>query len=274
VVMQILVNGRSSGSVSIEDRGLQYGDGCFETIAIRQGAPLLWERHMARLFDSCKLLGIETGFDAGTLREEVGQLAKDRNRAVAKIIVTRGSGGRGYRSDPDQQATRIVSLHRWPQRDPAFYEHGIKLHVCRTRLSCNAALAGCKHLNRLEQIMARAEWADEYREGLMLDSAGEVIEGTMSNVFLQVGDEIVTPRLDHCGVRGVMRAEILDRLTDLGAAYRETTVDLDMIYKADAIFVSNSLIGLWPVKEIGRHQYPVTDLERRIQDTIHDVTVQ
>lgn len=122
--------------------------------------------------------------------------------------------------------------------------------------------------------MARAERTDEYQEGLMLDSTGEVVEGTMTNVFLQVGDEIVTPRLDHCGVKGVMRAEILDRLTDLGTMYRETTVDLDMVYKADAIFVSNSLIGLWPVKEIGQRQYPVTDLEQRIQDTIRNVTVQ
>lgn len=273
-MMQSLVNGRSSDSISVEDRGIQYGDGCFETIAIRQAAPLLWDRHMARLFDSCKLLGIEPDFDAGILRKEVGLLAKDRTQAVAKIVVTRGTGGRGYRSDPGQQATRIVSLHEWPQRDPAFYERGIKLHVCQTRLSCNAVLAGCKHLNRLEQVMARAEWADEFQEGLMLDSAGQVIEGTMSNVFLQVGDEVVTPRLDRCGVRGVMRAEILDRVIDLGAAYRETTVNLDMVYKADAIFVSNSLIGLWPVKEIGQRQYPTTDLERQIQDTIRDVTVQ
>ncbi len=272
--MQSLVNGMPADTISIGDRGLQFGDGCFETIAISESEPLLWDRHMTRLFDSCKVLGIEINLDAATLRKDVESLVDGNDRAVAKIVVTRGPGGRGYRTNTGEPATRIVSIHDWPDRDPMLREQGIELRVCKTRLSCNPVLAGCKHCNRLEQVMARAEWDDDYQEGLMLNASDEVIEGTMSNVFLQLGSTIVTPRLTECGVKGVMRAEILDKLSALGVAYREESVTMDMVYKADALFVSNSLIGLWPVKKLEQYEYPVSDLERQIQDAISKVIVK
>ena len=272
-MLDCLVNGEQTDQISIGDRGLNYGDGCFETIAVKSGAPLLWQRHMDRLFASCKMLGIGIDFDAGILAAEAEQVLEPKENAVLKIVVTRGTGGQGYRPDANTAATRIVSAHPWRLRPPEFRTDGIRLCVCETRLGRNPRLAGIKHLNRLEQVLARAEWQDEYEEGLMLDTDNQVIEGTMTNVFLQLGQEIITPSLENCGVNGVIRTEILEQLESMGITCKQATVSLDMIYNADGLFICNSLIGVWPVATIEQKKFPVTELTRKIQHGIESVIV-
>ena len=270
---QCIVNGERSDHVKANDRGLAYGDGCFETIAVKQGEPLLWKRHMQRLFESCDRLGIQTNSDSAALEQEARQVLSPKENAVLKIIVTRGTDGQGYRTDGAGPATRIVCSLPWRERPASNRTEGIRLRVCETRLACNARLAGIKHLNRLEQVLARAEWLDDYDEGLMLNNHAQVIEGTMSNVFLQTGSVIVTPPLDECGVAGVMRDEVLAQLDEMGISARQEPVTLDMIYKADALFVTNSLIGLWPVASLDSKTYPVTELIKQIQHAIKSVVV-
>ena len=268
-----LVNGVSTDQISISDRGLNYGDGCFETIAVKSGAPLLWQRHMDRLFASCKTLGIATNFDATTLAAEAKRVIESKDTAVLKIVVTRGTGGQGYRPGTDTAATRIVSAHPWRSRPPEFRADGVRLRVCDTRLSHQPRLAGIKHLNRLEQVLGRAEWRDEYEEGLMLDTDDQVIEGTMSNLFVQQGEQFVTPALEKSGVNGVMRAEIMEQLVRMGIGCKQSSVSVDMIYNADGLFVCNSLVGVWPVIAVEQKKYPVTELTRQIQHAIESVTV-
>lgn len=267
-----IVNGEQGDRIRINDRGLAYGDGCFETIAVKHGEPLLWQPHMQRLFASCGRLGIRTEFDSAVLEHEARQVLKQHENAVLKIMVTRGTGGQGYRADKGP-ATRIVCSLPWRARAAGLRDKGIRLRICETRLACNPRLAGIKHLNRLEQVLARAEWHDDYDEGLMLNAKGLVIEGTMSNIFLQAGDEVVTPALEECGVAGVIRDQILQILADTGITCRQEAITLDMIYKADALFVTNSLIGLWPVATLDNRTYPVTDLEKQLQHVIESVIV-
>jgi len=268
-----LVNGKPIDHIAVVDRGMQYGDGCFETIAVQRGHALLWEPHLARLLDGCERLGIKMTSDIKLIRQEAEQLAAGVDCAVLKIIITRGQGGRGYRPQTGLSPTRILSLSPWPVYPQDYRATGIALRLCDTRLSENSRLAGVKHLNRLEQVLARAEWQDDFQEGLMLSQSGSVVEGTMSNVFVQVGDKVVTPLIETCGVTGIMRDAIIKQLAETRVNCEQMRVDLNMLYDADALFISNSLIGLWPVTTLEHKTFPITELQRQLQDALADVCV-
>ena len=252
-----LVNGEECECVSGQDRALQYGDGLFETIAVRHGEALLWDAHLRRMQHGCRRLGIPAP-SAGLLREDAERLSGGEEQAVLKILVSAGVGGRGYRRLPSASLTRIVSLHAWPSYPQDFYRIGVELRLCETRLGMNPALAGLKHLNRLEQVLARNEWDDpSIAEGLMLDTAGHVVEGTMSNLFLVRSGCLLTPDLSHCGVSGVMRGHILDLARQAGIPTSIEPIFPERLETADEVFLCNSVIGIWPVRKIGRKIYPV-----------------
>ena len=254
----MLVNGVPGTSIDANDRGLHYGDGLFETIAVHGGAPALWERHMQRLLLGCERLGI-TPIDTAQLLRESLQLCDGVAQGVLKIIITRGSAGRGYRalSCGAAQPTRLVALYAWPEYPPAFWVEGVAVRLCSTRLGSNPALAGIKHLNRLEQVLARSEWNDPaIPEGLMLDGEGHVIEGTMSNLFIVRNGRLRTPDLSRCGVAGVMRGCILDGARGMGIPVDITQITLDDVKSSDEVFLCNSLIGVWPVKHFAGIDFP------------------
>lgn len=266
--MTMLINGHEASSLLGADRGPQYAEGLFETIALRRGEPLLWQRHLQRLNDGCQRLGLPAP-DPLLLRQEVDRIAGNETRAVAKIIVTRGSISHGYRSALDSQVIRIVQRLPWPIY-PADARRGVTVCWCKTRLAHQPLLAGIKQLNRLEQVLARAEWLDEYAEGLMRDSDGWVIEGTKTNLFVVSADgTLVTPDLSQSGVAGVMRAQILDSVASLGLTCRVQPVSVDLIESAQELFLTNSLIGLWPVKQLEARQYVVGQISQKIQAALH-----
>ena len=194
-MLSCLIDGREAVAIDVRDRGLHYGDGLFETLAVAQGRPLLWRRHMQRLAAGCRRLRIPPPA-AETLREEAERLCARLDRAVLKIMVTRGDGGRGYAPPPAAAGTRVLMTYPWPPYPERHRRDGVAVRVCAARLGASPGLVGLKHLNRLEQVMARAEWDDpSIAEGLMLDAAGHVIEGTMSNLFAVIGGRLVTPDL-------------------------------------------------------------------------------
>ncbi len=243
----ILVNGKQSSTLPVTDRGLQYGDGVWETILIQHGKLMLLAAHLDRLLLGLSCLGIRINYDQ--LCDEIEQIRQRSDNHILKIIITRGSGGRGYNPAGLDQSTRILSLHPVPEFSENYHDVGINLTLCQTRLAHNPQLAGFKHLNRLEQVMARSEFAEPFQEGLLLDYADHVIEGTMSNIFLIKDNQITTPSLDNCGIRGVMQAyvmQILENEADC-VAFSENITVAD-VQNADAVFVTNSVIGVWPVK--------------------------
>lgn len=267
----VLINGELTDAVSARDRGFQYGDGLFETIAVQRGTPLLLEKHLARLGAGAERLGFQVA--PALLHQDAERLCRGVERGVLKIIVTRGISMRGYRGDPAATPTRVLSLSDWPSYPASHAEQGVDVRLCRTRLAAQPALAGLKHLNRLEQVLARAEWGDEYAEGLMQDESGNIVEGTMTNVFLVRDKALVTPALDRCGVEGVMRSEVLERAARLGIANRVETVTPEHLERAQEIFLTNSLIGLWPVRRIDQRSYALGDITRKIQQAIRDAHV-
>ncbi|MFJ2390404.1 aminodeoxychorismate lyase [Pseudomonas koreensis] len=262
--MDCWVDGQPADALSLKDRGLAYGDGLFETIAVRHGQPVLLDRHLARLADGCARLAIAA--DLEQVRQELLSYAAAMGEGVLKFILTRGDGLRGYAPDPAAPGRRILQGNP-PAAYPAVHgEQGVRLFPCVTRLSNQPLLAGLKHLNRLEQVLARAEWRDsEHAEGLMLDQAARVVEGVFSNLFLVRDGVLITPDLKRCGVAGVMRAEILFQAESLAIPTQITDISLEQLQWADEVFVCNSVYGVWPVRAYAALSWPVGPLTRKLQ---------
>ncbi len=241
--------------IDAADRGLHYGDGLFETIAVHKGIPVLLDDHLQRLDEGCRRLAIPlAGRDR--LRARLVTHAASLKHGVLKLIVTRGTGGRGYRPPADPHPSRLISHHPFPDYPEVWWRDGVRARWCATRLGRNPALAGLKHLNRLEQVIARAEWSeDDIAEGLMRDSTGQVVEGTLSNLFVLDGQRLRTPPVDACGVAGVMRARLPALAARFGFEVQITPLDPTDLQRADALLLSNSLIGLWPVAELDGRRY-------------------
>ena len=260
-----LVNGQVSEHLSLLDRSIHYGDGVFETIAVSNGSPLCWDKHLIRMAKGCHTLGIPAPSHS-VLEKEVEQLTHNQNRAVLKIIISRGEGGRGYQSPDEISPTRIIGLYDWPDYPAENSMEGIKAGVCETRLGHNPALAGIKHLNRLEQVLARSEIdMDLFEENIMLDISDLIVEGTMSNVFLVSNDILLTPDLRACGIEGIIRAVILEQAPDWGLRTEIKKLTLDDVKKASEIFFCNSIMGIWPVKHFLGKAYSVDGVAQMIR---------
>jgi 4-amino-4-deoxychorismate lyase len=266
--MMTRINGVAADCVDSGDRGLLYGDGLFETMAVRAGRVSSWPRHMARLQAGCERLGIPAA-DTMQLAQEAGELLAGAGRAVLKVIVTRGSGGRGYRVPGKMTPRRILQLHSWPELPPAATEAGVAARLCTTRLCHNPLLAGIKHLNRLEQVLARQEWHDpQIAEGLLLDQDGRLVEGTMSNLFLVRQNGLLTPALRSCGVAGIMRSIVLEQAERLSIPVQIRALDMNDLQTADEVFVCNSLIGIWPVIAVDGRPYRKGEITMRMQQRL------
>ena len=246
----LLLDGQpADDDLLLTDRGLAYGDGLFETVAVRDGRLLAWDAHLERLARGCDVLGLPAP-STRLLSAEAEALAGDVARGVLKLMLTRGSGGRGYRPPPKPTPRRIMALNPWPADLPEDTSTAVATFICRHPLGIAPALAGIKHLNRLDQVLASAEWpGPEFFEGLMLDLEGNLIEGTRSNVFLLKGDRLATPDLTWCGVAGVVRGAVLRTARGLGLRVAEQRLEPAALGAADEVFISNSIIGL---RSVGR----------------------
>ena len=245
-----LYNGQAVAHPIIENRGLAYGDGLFETIACIDGELRHWDAHISRLGSGCETLKISApNFSA--LQRETLSLLGDRERAIAKIIITRGAGGRGYTPTVTAQSDRLVQLFDWPRQLDVWRSTGISIGICETILASNAQLAGLKHLNRLEQVLAAGECQQfGWDEGLMRTASGNVICGTKTNLFLVKNGVLVTPGVSKCGVAGTMRSKVISAADALNVTFAERDVTIESLLDADNLFVTNAVIGLAHVNQL------------------------
>lgn len=266
----VLVNGLSNEQVRAFDRGLMYGDGVFRTLLIRAGHPLCWTYHYEKLHGDCAALGILCPQE-DLLIKEMGGLIEASPDCVLKIIITRGEGGRGYAVSEGIKPTRILMTSPIPQYPAAYFSDGVRMHLCATRLATQPRLAGIKHLNRLENVLARQEWSDPgIAEGLLLDMEGNAIEGTMTNLFALQGSTLYTPALGRCGVAGVQRARIMALAEKLGLTVKVENMPLDRIHNADEVVLSNSVIGVWQVRELMGKTWQAGNLAGRLRILLND----
>lgn len=242
--MKWLIDG-SPGLLDPADRGLAYGDGVFETIVFDGRQLVFWSYHLARLAKGLARLGIGA-VDELALFEECSRVA-GQAPCIVKIIATRGSGKRGYGGALNIAPRRIVGAFELP-RIP---DGPAQLRICNHRWPYNPTMAGIKHLNRLDQVIARSEWSSqEWFDGLMLDGAGRVISGTSTNVFALLDGALLTPRLDQCGVHGTLRSVIMEHSSRWGFPVREATLWLDSLRHADEVFLTNAVVGVLPVSRL------------------------
>lgn len=259
----MLVDGQSQDAISALDRGLLYGDGLFETIRFTGGIAPLWSRHMQRLVQGCERLRLRLPMpDAALLLREARVATQGTMEAVLRITLTRGVAARGYAMPEEPRVTRIVAAFAMPALDAAMYRDGVRMHSCATRLAEQPLLAGIKHLNRLEQVLARAEWNDPaIVEGLLCDLHGNAISATAANLFAVIGGVPVTPRVDRCGVAGVLRAELLAALPQV----QVRDLPLAECLAADELFLSSSVRGILPVQAVGDRVFAPGPVARAMQ---------
>lgn len=270
-----LVNGEARADLDVSDRGLAYGDGLFETIAIRAGRPCCWLDHLDRLARGAVRLGLPVPSPA-RLKQEATRLSAGVERGILKIIVTRGPSARGYRPPLKPKPTRILMLNEQSplsaEAETALSDRAAHVRLCQTRLGINPQLAGLKHLNRLEQVLARSEWADDASadEGLMLDAEDRLVCGTMSNLFLVDEDGVLqTPLIDRCGVAGTARARVLEDAREAGLEVRERRLALTDVVRARGAFLTNAVIGIWPIRTVEEHAFELSRLPWTLLERVH-----
>ena len=247
-VTRVLVNGVDQGAVDPADRGLTLGDGVFETVAIRDGHVLRWRTHLQRLARGCKCLGLPAPDDEA-LTAEASAVVPAGATGVLRITWSRGPGGHGYAPPAQQNPTRILQFRELDT--VATVSAPITVRTCALRLGVQPALAGIKHTSRVEQVLARAEWSDPgIAEGLLYDRDDRLVEATASNVFLVQDGELRTPRLDACGVAGVMRSSVLAAAQRMQIGVRIERLYADDIAAADEIFLTNCVAGIRPVGQV------------------------
>lgn len=264
----VLINGVAPAdpahALSANDRGMSYGDGLFETALVQEGQVRFLDAHLSRLLTDCRRLGIAPP-DRDQLLAEIRSVADGAARAVLKITITRGIGGRGYRPGAGLESTRIVALHPAPE----ISADSIAVRWCSTPLGRNSKLAGMKHLNRLEQVLAQMEWNDPaIAEGLMLDTEGELVCGTSSNVFVVREGVLTTPDLRFCGVAGVMRAKVLEAAAQLGVASSEEPLWPHDMETATEVFVTNAVRGVRSVHALDSLHWDSTAIAQKVRGVL------
>lgn len=255
----MLINGTESTTIAADDRGLAYGDGLFSTIKVEQGIVQLWDYHLQRLQLGAKKLFFPD-VDWLLLSSELHSLAKSVGElpfAVIKVILTRGSGGRGYSIQGCSSPQRILSAHPYPVFYQQWQRDGLKVIQCRQKLAINTHLAGLKTLNRLEQILIKHELETHHAlEGIVCDNDGFVIEACSANIFINIKNQWVTPKLDGSGVAGVKRRQIMVLSAKAGQPIKEMKITTNDLLNAHAVCLSNALMGIVPVIQYQSHCYP------------------
>ena len=254
--MHTLINGKFEEQVSAKDRGLLYGQSVFETIAVVNGKPALLPQHLDRLSKGCGRLAISLNINS--LKndiEVISPLFEKQKALVLRITITQGVGGRGYQNPEVPESTRILTLHDYPSQGA---KNGIEQNKAQALcvglspvvLSHQPLLAGIKHGNRLEQVLARSSWQDGWHEALLLDSMGNVIEGTQSNLIVIDNKSVRTPLLDQCGVDGVMKNWAISALKETGFSCSAVRLSIEDIKQAEEVLISNSVLGIRAITEL------------------------
>ncbi len=268
-MLECLVDGEISTLIATTNRGLNYADGLFETLVVHKNRPRRWQAHMDRLGAGCERLGLKMPPQAVLLRE-VQTVSAGRADVVVKIVLTRSGLARGYMPPEDASCVRIVSAHPYPQGIAELARNGIEAQICKLRLAIQPALGGIKHLNRLEQVLASAELRDSgAAEGILLDREDHVICAIAANIFLIKEDRLLTPRLDRCGVRGVVRSQIL---AGFGHRCEQRRILVDQLLEADEVFICNSVKGVVPITAIDEQSFAIGPVTREVQTWLLEET--
>lgn len=269
------INDQNAG-IDVFDRGLNYGDGTFTTMMINsQSGIFCFDEHLARLELSCKTLLIDV--DLQLIKQSVLSICKRFVLAenkdslfILKVLITRGVGGRGYMPSETNSPNVIFSLTRHTKNSlliPLESEQ-MEVSLASIKLAHQPKLAGLKHTNRLEQVLAKLELKSLRVQDLLLTCQDNcIIEATSSNLFLSKNGKWYTPRLNKCGVSGVMRNAFINFLESRGDMVEEIDVTVNQLANFDSLFTCNALNPMVPINKVYIQQGK-EDLEFDIRPTL------
>ena len=258
--------------ISPFDRAFQYGDGIFRTFVVDNKKALHWKYHYKKIVEDCLALKINPPKEKDLL-SDINSLFRSNKKSVGKFIISRGIGERGYKFDEDIMHNRFLIKTKMPSYPKEYFKIGVNLYVCKQKLN-PSILSGVKHLNRLENIMARQEWkGDHYADGILLDQHGHVIECISSNIFMRVGKIIYTPKINYFGIKGVTRELIIKISKQLGFKIKETTFNLNSLLECDEVFITNSLFGVLQVKKIKNKSWQHQELTSLFNQSLEHLNI-
>ncbi len=258
----VLINGAKQSKISIFNRNSQFGDGLFETCLVENKKILFWINHFARLNRGCKQLKISKVDESVWLSDVKKALSLcNYDRCVVKLILSRGESQRGYGFKDDIKPVRAVIIS---ELQKATLSNSFSLEYCQSGYDSNPKLAGIKHCNRLEQVLARSDLKSD--EGIMMDENRNVISVTQGNIYAIHGNTLITPKLDKCGVEGTRRAVILDLAKLLGIKVKVDTLSVKELGQSDEVFISNSIIGIQSISQIGEISFGESPITKKIKD--------
>jgi len=262
-----LIDGQPGDALAVDNRGLAYGDGVFRTILVADGAALHLDDHLAKLRSDAARLDLDVG-DEAAWRRDTEALSAGQTRAVIKWLLLRRAAARGY-APLGRDSTRVVLRSAAPRYPQTHWAQGVTARTASLRLAPQPALAGVKHLNRLEQVLAARELDEGTDELLMCDHAGRLVGGLRSNLFWVRDGRLLTPVLSRCGITGTMRARVLRLATELNLPQAEVEEGAEALARADEAFVTNALIGIWPLRRVDGHALSVPGpLTQRLQEAL------
>jgi len=263
------MNGRFQ-KISPFDRAFQYGDGIFRTFVVHNKKVLHWKHHYKKIVEDCLAIKITPPKEKDLL-SDIHSLFKSKKKSVGKFIISRGISERGYKFNGDITHNRFLIKTKMPSYPKEYFKIGVNLYVCKQTLN-PSILSGVKHLNRLENIMARQEWnGNDYADGILLDQNGYVIECISSNIFMRIGKTIFTPKINHVGIKGVTRELIIRISAQLGLKIKETTFDLNKLLESDEVFITNSLFGVLQVKKIKNKSWQHQELASLFNQSLENL---
>ena len=244
-----LINGSPSKKINPFDRGLSFGDGVFRTFLVKSGCPINWDMHYKKLKVDANILKIKVP----TKKElfcDIKKLFADHKTYIGKVIITRGISNHGYQFNKNIKSTRIILKSNYKKIKSTFHTDGVRISVCKTRTSHNDIYGGVKHLNRIDNILAKTELSASVFDGIMLDKNGYVNECVSGNIFARYGKVLVSPNQDHAGVSGVCKEIIIKNIKSIGFRFKNQNITLDKLKKADEVIITNSVFGALYVNQI------------------------
>ncbi|MFT7110492.1 MAG: 4-amino-4-deoxychorismate lyase [Psychrobacter glaciei] len=270
--MWVIEQDRYIGEVDTWDRGVQFGDGLFETIRVIDQCAVNLDQHVKRLNSGLATLLINPPSSnmKNLIKEYVTSFVAEtkQKNGIFKVIITRGSSVRGYGFEKNISANITAFYAPLPHYENTIYSHGVELTVCKTQCSIQTQLAGLKHLNRLENVLAKQELSGAF-EGLMLNHLGHVIEGTMSNLFFEKDNILFTPRLNLSGVSGVVRACVLLEAEQSSIDVKVKDITLSELETFSSGFICNSVMGIVPIKNINQYAFRSSNITKQLQSVIN-----
>ena len=266
----ILIDGKKQSKASVFNRNTQFGDGLFETCLVENKKLLFWSNHLERMRLGCDRLNISMIDETLWLSDirKAFSLMKIDN-CIVKLVLSRGESLRGYSYKDNIRPIRITIVSELKKNNQ---DKGFSLEFCNSGYNSNPKLAGIKHCNRLEQVIARA--GIKVDDGIMLDENENVVSVTQGNIFCIQGNGLITPNLDKCGIEGTRRAVILKIAVDLGFDINIKNLSVAELLRSDEVFISNSIQGVGPVNQIEDFVYSKHKITEIISETLKEKSTE